>query len=141
MSEWGNPAVVVGGHPPVKKIVGVGVTRGSETSQYPQEEKTTVILLVVANERGLLAKPYACDTRQGLRVRCCGAMALCGLPAAPGECLCVSGSGLEWPAVDGESPVRENTQPVSVVDTPSSSGLVESAVNQPGPPGKPEYSV
>lgn len=52
MSEWGNPAVVVGGHLPVKKIVGVGVTRGSETSQYPQEEKTIVILLVVANERG-----------------------------------------------------------------------------------------
>ena len=22
--------------------------------------------------------------------------------------VCVSGSGLEWPAVDGESPVREN---------------------------------
>ena len=23
--------------------------------------------------------------------------------------VCVSGSGLEWPAVDGESPVREST--------------------------------
>ena len=30
-----------------------------------------------------------------------------GLPA--GSCIaCVSGSGLEWPAVDGESPVRES---------------------------------
>ena len=28
------------------------VTRGSETSQYPQEEKTTVIPLVVASESG-----------------------------------------------------------------------------------------
>ena len=27
-------------------------TRGSETSQYPQEEKTKVIPLVVASERG-----------------------------------------------------------------------------------------
>ena len=27
-------------------------TRGSETSQYPQEEKTIVIPLVVASERG-----------------------------------------------------------------------------------------
>ena len=27
-------------------------TWGSETSQYPQEEKTTVIPLVVASERG-----------------------------------------------------------------------------------------
>ena len=26
-------------------------------------------------------------------------------------------------------------------DVPSSSGLVESAVNLPGPPGKPKYSV
>ena len=28
-------------------------TRGSETSQYPQEEKTKVIPLVVASERGV----------------------------------------------------------------------------------------
>ena len=50
----------------------------------------------------------------------------------------VSGSGLGWSAVDGESPVRES--PVSVLDRfPSSSGLVESAVNLPGPSGKPEY--
>lgn len=50
----------------------------------------------------------------------------------------VSGSGLGWPAVDGESPVRENL--TSALDVfPSSSGLVESAVNLPGPPGKPEY--
>ena len=28
-------------------------TRGSETSQYPEEKKTTVTLLVAASERGL----------------------------------------------------------------------------------------
>ena len=51
---------------------------------------------------------------------------------------CVSRSGLGWSAVDGESPVGENM--VSVVhEFPSSSGPVESAVNLPGPPGKPEY--
>ncbi|CAB0624061.1 hypothetical protein CIP107578_02501 [Corynebacterium diphtheriae] len=53
------------------------------------------------------AKPYACDTWQGLRVWCCGAL----LEEAAGSSLvdvCVSGSGLEWPAVVGESPVREN---------------------------------
>ena len=50
----------------------------------------------------------------------------------------VSGSGLGWPAVDGESPVRENPMSVLMV-FPSSSGPVESAVNLPGPPGKPEY--
>ena len=50
----------------------------------------------------------------------------------------VSGSGLGWSAIDGESPVRENSAPASY-QLPSSSGPVESAVNLPGPPGKPEY--
>ena len=45
---------------------------------------------------------------------------------------------LGWPAVDGESPVRENPMSALMV-FPSSSGPVESAVNLPGPPGKPEY--
>jgi hypothetical protein len=51
---------------------------------------------------------------------------------------CVSRSGLGWSAVDGESPVGENMLSV-VRSAPSSSGPVESAVNLPGPPGKPEY--
>jgi hypothetical protein len=50
----------------------------------------------------------------------------------------VSRSGLGWSAVDGESPVGENCMPV-LCYYPSSSGPVESAVNLPGPPGKPEY--
>ena len=52
MSEWGNPAVVMCGHLLLNEIGGMGVTRGSETSQYPQEEKIIMILLVVASERG-----------------------------------------------------------------------------------------
>ena len=39
---------------------------------------------------------------------------------------------------EGESPVGENTSSAVAV-SPSSSGPVESAVNLPGPPGKPEY--
>ena len=62
-----------------------------------------------------------------------------GLPArAAVRKECVSRSGLGWPAVDGESPVGENMFSVVGV-SPSSSGPVESAVNLPGPPGKPEY--
>ena len=41
-------------------------------------------------------------------------------------------------SVEGESPVDENTLSAVTV-SPSSSGPVESAVNLPGPPGKPEY--
>ena len=50
----------------------------------------------------------------------------------------VSRSGLGGSAVVGESPVDENMFSVVTV-SPSSSGPVESAVNLPGPPGKPEY--
>lgn len=59
-------------------------------------------------------------------------------PGGQGESVVVSGSGLGWSAVDGESPVRENPTP-ALRRFPSSSGPVESAVNLPGPPGKPEY--
>ena len=52
----------------------------------------------------------------------------------------VSGSGLGWPAGVGESPVRED-RVLCVVVFPSSSGPVKSAVNLPGPPGKPKYPV
>ena len=41
-------------------------------------------------------------------------------------------------SAEGESPVDENST-AFVECFPSSSGPVESAVNLPGPPGKPEY--
>ena len=64
---------------------------------------------------------------------------LSGPPAWPAVIKqCVSRSGLGWSAAEGESPVDENMLP-AVELSPSSSGLVESAVNLPGPPGKPEY--
>ena len=46
ISEWGNP--VCRRH----TTTDVGRTRGTETSKYPQEEKTTVIPQVAASERG-----------------------------------------------------------------------------------------
>ena len=46
MSEWGNPAGAI--PPPAEQ----GRTRGTETSQYPQEKKITMIPQVVASERG-----------------------------------------------------------------------------------------
>ena len=46
VSEWGNPA------PGRGATTDVGRTRGTETSKYPQEEKTTVIPRVVASESG-----------------------------------------------------------------------------------------
>ena len=46
ISEWGNP---VAGR---ATTTIVGRTRGTETSKYPQEEKTTVIPRVAASESG-----------------------------------------------------------------------------------------
>jgi hypothetical protein len=46
---------------------------------------------------------------------------------------------LGWAAGVGESPVRENMLLVVCLVFPSSSELVEFAVNLPGPPGKPKY--
>ena len=47
ISEWGNPSRRDAGYPLMW-----GQTRGTETSKYPQEEKTIVIPQVAASERG-----------------------------------------------------------------------------------------
>ena len=47
ISEWGNPLDWR------SSISQERSTRGTETSQYPQEKKTKVIPLVVASERGV----------------------------------------------------------------------------------------
>ena len=58
MSEWGNP-------PAVRRVSHseyIAVwrrTRGTETSKYPEEKKSTEIPLVAASERGLALKFFA----------------------------------------------------------------------------------
>ena len=49
ISEWGNPLGVMPKHPPLNKIGGVGATRGTETSKYPEEEKEKSISGVAAS--------------------------------------------------------------------------------------------
>ena len=44
ISEWGNPSII-------RWISERRQTWGTETSKYPEEEKTIVISSVVANER------------------------------------------------------------------------------------------
>ena len=53
ISEWGNPARVMSGHPCAEYIGIWEQTRGSETSQYPKEQKSKEIPSVAASERGL----------------------------------------------------------------------------------------
>ena len=45
-------------------------TRGSETSQYPEEEKSNEIPLVVASERGIAQTEAACRFGVAGLVRC-----------------------------------------------------------------------
>ena len=52
----------------------------------------------------MMAKPCACDTRQGLRVRCCGVFLLLVCRRVDSG-MNVLAKGLEWPAVVRESRV------------------------------------
>ena len=58
MTEWGNPAGREVGHPERKRGK---PTRGTETSQYPEEQKSTEILLVAVSERGTGQTGGACS--------------------------------------------------------------------------------
>ena len=83
-------------------------TRGSETSQYPQEEKTIVIPLVVASERGR-GQTGPCVIAGGRCIRGVVGSVLSILPDWPTvRNHRVSRSGLERPVVEGENPVDEN---------------------------------
>ena len=52
ISEWGNPAGGETGHPEMNEIVSEEGTRGTETSQYPEEKKEKSISVVAASEEG-----------------------------------------------------------------------------------------
>ena len=52
VSEWANPTGAISRRPAAEHIGGGGATRGTETSKYPEEEKSNEIPLVVASERG-----------------------------------------------------------------------------------------
>src|SRR2546426_11479929 len=74
-------------------------TRGTETSQYPEEEKATAIPLVAASERGPAPTRGACTSG--------------GVGPRHGSTT-PSRSGLERPAKDGDSPVGLRGRPPAV---------------------------
>src|SRR6266699_5127506 len=134
----GEPGARDGASPASECIGCVEGTRGSETSQYPVEEKTTCDSVSSGERKRMEPKPVACETRRGLRHGGCGT-----LRTGPPSCRTVrnpwwSGTACEWPAGEGESPVHDSSVGLWWV-FPSSAGLVESRVNLPGPPGKAEY--
>ena len=95
VSEWSNPAPFSGAPPPREHMARRRGTGGSETSQYPEEKKSTEIPQVAASERGeaqtgglaprgrgTSAKPWRAQRRP-----------------------------LESGAIEGDSPVRETPVP------------------------------
>ncbi len=136
----GEPGTRDGVSPASECIGCVEGTRGSETSQYPVEEKTTCDSVSSGERKRMEPKPVACDTRRGLRRGGCGT--LHSGPPSWGTVRNPRGGGTacEWPAVVGESPVHDIAVGLWWV-FPSSAGPVKSRVNLPGPPGKAEYSL
>src|SRR5512134_828776 len=78
-------------------------TRGTETSQYLEEEKATAIPLVAASERGSAQTGGACTT---------------GVVGPQHGSTTRSRSGLERPARDGDSPVGTSVRPLAVSRVP-----------------------
>ena len=69
ISEWGNPAGVMSGHPMLNQIGIEEGTRGTETSKYPEEKKEKSISVVAASEeeRGQTEclRTFGVEGRQG----------------------------------------------------------------------------
>ena len=102
-------------------------TGGTETSKYPEEEKSNEIPLVVASERGPRAN------RRELQAP----------PGSWGRSRCSEKSprqrnGLGGPATQGDSPVREAS--ATADRCPSTAGHVKPGGKLGGPPSNPKYS-
>src|SRR5258708_24715057 len=96
------------GQSPASECIGcVEGTRGSETSQYPVEEKTTCDSVSSGERKRMEPKPVAGETRRGLRRGGCGTLHL-GPPSSEtvrNSC---------WGGTAGASPAREGDLPVHV---------------------------
>ena len=79
-ARMGEPAGGSAPAPAPESIGGEEATRGTETSKYPEEEKSTEIPLVAASERGRCPNRRLRHRLEPLDLRCCGGRC----PGAPG---------------------------------------------------------
>ena len=110
ISEWGNPAGAMPRYPPLNRIGGGEATGGTETSKYPEEEKSTEIARVAASESapaqtGERANPWGGCLAGVVGPGCRGPRTL-GRGHKPAR----ERNGMGRPAAEGESPVREPPQ-------------------------------
>ena len=119
----GQPSRRLAGYPAPNKIGTGGDTRRSETSQYPQEEKSVEIPPVVASESGR-------GQTGELALRGCRTRTLYGNHQR---------NDLESSAIARESRVRENhSQHTGILST---TGHVKPSRNPGGPPSNPKYKT
>ena len=112
-------------------------TWGTETSKYPEEEKSTEIALVAASERAT-AQTHVCIQAT---MRCCvGVVGSIIIRMVPDS---MSGreelNCMELQAREGEGPVSKSSVSVSIV-IPSRAGPVKPGLKLGGPPSKAKYS-
>ena len=138
ISEWGNPAGVMPCYPRLNEIGREEATRGTETSKYPEEEKSTEIAGVAASETA----PAQTHARASLR-----ALLHEGLwdrlphgPQTMGGVTKLRGSGTAWEGRP-ERVRAPYANPRSLRGRhPSSAGHVKPGAKQGGPPSKAEHS-
>ena len=105
--EWGNPAGVMPRHPGPNKIGPEEATRGTETSKYPEEEKSTEIAPVAASERARRPNRHVRYSFRALACRGCGGRRPGACDPGCGDKSGAQPNGLGRPAEGGESPVGE----------------------------------
>ena len=138
ISEWGNPAGVMPCYPRLNQIGRREATGGTETSKYPEEEKSTEIARVAASE----SAPAQTHARASLR-----ALLHEGLwdrafhgPQTMDAVTNPRGSGTAWKG----RPQRVRApyaKPVSpLLRIPSRAGHVKPGPKPGGPPSKAEHS-
>ena len=106
-ARMGEPG---GGHapPPAPESIGCEeATRGTETSKYPEEEKSTEIALVAASERARCPNRRDRHSLEALARRCCGGRCRRAPDLRRGQKSGAQPNGLGRPAAQGESPVGE----------------------------------
>ena len=114
-------------------------TRGTETSKYPEEEKTTEIPLVAASERG----PAQTHARVNIRVLLHEVLwgRLFFQPNLTDAVTKRRGSGTAWKGRP-ERVKAPYAKPRRLRRRyPSNAGHVKSGMNQGGPPPKAKYSL
>ena len=125
-------------YPHLNEIGCEEATGGTETSKYPEEEKSTEIPGVAASETGPAQTREIANVRMFFRGGC---WAGCPGAASPGggQKPRRQRNGLGRPARQGESPVREAAAAADS-RSQSSAGHVKPGAKQGGPPSKAEHS-